>query len=149
MNQQLRRHFLRGAGVALALPWMESLPLRAATTDANQPPLRFACIYWSNGIKPAHWWAKGSGAAMEFGQSAAPLKPYAQDLVFIKGLFNEQAFKNPSPHQGRNANLLSGETHVNVVITRYAGSAQEVTERHTVILKKADEAVEVTQVKFR
>ena len=25
-----RRHFLRGAGVALALPWMESLPLLAA-----------------------------------------------------------------------------------------------------------------------
>jgi hypothetical protein len=48
-----------------------------------------------------------------------------------------------------NMNLLAGETHVNVVITRYAGGVQEVTERHTVILKKADEAVEVTQVKFR
>jgi hypothetical protein len=47
-----------------------------------------------------------------------------------------------------NANLLSGETHVNVVITRYAGSAQEVTERRTVILKKHDEAVEVTRIKF-
>jgi len=105
-----RRHFLRGAGVALALPWMESLPLFGGTDApaANKPPLRFATIYWSNGIKPAHWWAKGSGAAMEFGQSAAPLTPYASDIVFIKGLFNEQAFKNPSPHQGRNANLLSG-----------------------------------------
>jgi len=104
-----RRYFLRGAGVALALPWMESLPLFGATDTpaANKPPLRFATLYWSNGIKPAHWWAKGSGA-MEFGQSAAPLTPHAQDVVFIKGLFNEQAFKNPSPHQGRNANLLSG-----------------------------------------
>ncbi|HLK62621.1 MAG TPA: DUF1552 domain-containing protein [Bryobacteraceae bacterium] len=107
-----RRHFLRAAGVALALPWMESLPLMGATDDAtvaaNKPPLRFATIYWSNGIKPAHWWAKGSGASMEFGQSAAPLTPYANDVVFVKGLFNEQAFTNPSPHQGRNANLLSG-----------------------------------------
>ena len=105
-----RRHFLRGAGVALALPWLESLPLFGAadTPAASHPPLRFATIYWSNGIKPAHWWSKGNGAAMEFGPSAAPLTPYARDLVFIKGLFNEQAFKNPSPHQGRNANLLSG-----------------------------------------
>jgi len=108
-----RRHFLRGAGVALALPWMESLPVfaqeqPAAGAAANKPPLRFATIYWSNGIKPAHWWAKGSGSAMEFGQSAAPLKDHAEDIVFVKGLFNEQAFKNPSPHQGRNANLLSG-----------------------------------------
>ena len=47
-----------------------------------------------------------------------------------------------------NANLLAGETHVNVVITRYAGTAQEVTERHTVILKKHDEAVEVTSIEF-
>ena len=45
-----RRHFLRGAGVALALPWMESLQLlraqdgaAAAASAANQPPLRFAC----------------------------------------------------------------------------------------------------------
>ncbi len=105
-----RRHFLRGAGVALALPWMESLPLFGATDPpaSSKPPLRFATLYWSNGIKPAHWWSKGSGAAMEFGPSAAPLTPYAQDIVFIKGLFNEQAFKNTSPHQGRNANLLSG-----------------------------------------
>src|SRR5579871_5340918 len=102
-----RRHFLRGTGVALALPWMESLNLLKAA-PAAQPPLRFACIYWSNGIKPAHWWAKGSGSSMELGQSAAPLTPYANDVVFVKGLFNEQAFTNPSPHQGRNANLLSG-----------------------------------------
>jgi uncharacterized protein YfaP (DUF2135 family) len=47
-----------------------------------------------------------------------------------------------------NANLLSGETHVNVVITRFAGGAQEVTERHTVILKKHDEAVEVARIKY-
>jgi len=109
-----RRYFLRGAGVALALPWMESLPVfaqeapAAAAAALNKPPLRFATIYWSNGIKPAHWWAKGSGASMEFGQSALPLTQSAQDVVFVKGLYNEQAFKNTSPHQGRNANLLSG-----------------------------------------
>jgi hypothetical protein len=107
-----RRHFLRGAGVALALPWMESLPVfaQAAPAEAggDKPPLRFATIYFSNGIKPAHWWVKGSGAAMEFGPSAQPLTAYGQDIVFVKGLFNQQAFTNPSPHQGRNANLMSG-----------------------------------------
>jgi hypothetical protein len=92
----------------LALPWMESLPLRAATTEANQPPLRFACIYWSNGIKPMHWWAKGSGASMELGPSAQPLTAIREDLVFVRGLYNHQAFTNPSPHMGRMANMLSG-----------------------------------------
>jgi tetratricopeptide (TPR) repeat protein len=45
-----------------------------------------------------------------------------------------------------NPNLLAGETHVNVVVTRHAGTPQETTERHTVILKKQGEAVEVCRV---
>jgi len=101
-----RRHFLRGAGVALALPWMESLPLFAAET-ANKPPLRFGYVFWSNGIKPANWWAKGSGASMEFGPSALPLTPIAEDLVFLKGLYHASALRAPSPHLGR-MNILSG-----------------------------------------
>jgi Protein of unknown function (DUF1552) len=114
-GQKSRRNFLRGAGVALALPWMESLPLlraqdatAALAADPNKPPLRFACIYFSNGIKPAHWWAKGSGASMEFGPSAQPLTAIREDLVFVKGLYNQKAFENPSPHMGRMANMLSG-----------------------------------------
>ena len=67
-RHQSRRHFLRGVGVALALPWMESLPLFAQTATAvaaNTPPLRLGIVFFSNGVEPAHWWAKGSGAAME------------------------------------------------------------------------------------
>ncbi|HEX5270158.1 MAG TPA: VIT domain-containing protein [Gemmataceae bacterium] len=45
-----------------------------------------------------------------------------------------------------NPNLLAGETNVNVVVTRHAGTPQETTERHTVILKKQGEAVEVCRV---
>jgi hypothetical protein len=47
-----------------------------------------------------------------------------------------------------NPNLLAGETHVNVVVTRFANTPQEKVERHTVILKHANEAVEVTKVRF-
>src|SRR5947208_7891319 len=55
-----------------------------------------------------HWWAKGSGANMELGQAALPLKPHTEDLLFIRGLYNHQALINPSPHMGRMANMLSG-----------------------------------------
>jgi tetratricopeptide (TPR) repeat protein len=47
-----------------------------------------------------------------------------------------------------NANLLGGETHVHVTVTRFAGTAQEVARRHTVILKKHNEEVEVCTVTF-
>lgn len=107
-----RRHFLRGTGVALALPWMESLQVLRAQEGSkpagNQPPLRLGVVYFSNGVDPKKWWAKGRSAAMEFGPAAEPLAPIREDIVLIKGLYNHQAFTNPSPHMGRMANMLSG-----------------------------------------
>ncbi len=110
-----RRGFLRGAGLALALPWLESLPLRAedsgkkaAPKKSARPPVRFGCVYFSNGVEPEHWWAKGRGSEMELGPGPKPLEPFRDDLVFLKGLFNEQAVKNRSAHLGRMPNLLSG-----------------------------------------
>ena len=95
--------------MALALPWMESL-LKADDVKpaSNKPPVRFATVYFSNGVQPANWWAKGSGKAMEFGPAGAPLNGYGEDLNFIKGLYNHAAFINPSPHLGRCPNMLSG-----------------------------------------
>ena len=48
-----------------------------------------------------------------------------------------------------NPNLLGGETHVNVTVARNAGSPEETVQRRTVILKKANEQVEVCRVKFQ
>src|SRR5262245_6302723 len=116
-NQSVsRRTFLRGAaGISLTLPWLESLPLRAADTGqiiakaaATKPPVRFSCIYFSNGVEPIHWWAKGSGAQMELGQALKPVEPFREDIVFLRGLYNQSAVAHRSPHLGRVPNLLSG-----------------------------------------
>jgi tetratricopeptide (TPR) repeat protein len=48
-----------------------------------------------------------------------------------------------------NANLLGGETHVNVIVAKHAGTPEEQVERHTVILRQANEQVEVCKVKVR
>jgi len=111
-----RRGFLRGAGgFALSLPWLESLPARAAdsgkratTGTSTQPPVRFACLFFSNGVEPEHWWARGRGPEMEIGPGLAPLQPFREEIVFVRGLFNEQAVKHKSAHLGRSPNLLSG-----------------------------------------
>jgi hypothetical protein len=108
-----RRLFLRGVGVALALPWLESLPAFGETpaapapTGPAGPPLRLGIVFFSNGVEPAHWWAKGSGAQMELGPALQPMLPHREDMVFIRGLFNQSAFVSTSPHLGR-MNLLSG-----------------------------------------
>jgi hypothetical protein len=51
-------------------------------------------------------------------------------------------------YYGVNPNLLAGETHVNVIVTKHAGTPQEQVQRHTVILKKHNEQAEVCRVKF-
>jgi hypothetical protein len=47
-----------------------------------------------------------------------------------------------------NPNLLGGETHVNVVVTRYAGTPREQTERRTIVLRQHNDEVEAFRVKF-
>ncbi len=107
-----RRHFLRGMGIALALPWLESMPLlgqvtSTATKALPQPPLRLGIVFFSNGVEPIHWWAKGSGASMELGSALLPMMPHREDMIFLNGLYSQNAFVSTSPHLGR-MNLLSG-----------------------------------------
>jgi hypothetical protein len=47
-----------------------------------------------------------------------------------------------------NPNLLGGETHVSVTITRHAGTDKEKVERRTVILKREGEMVPVAKVRY-
>jgi hypothetical protein len=106
-----RRTFLRGVGVTMALPWMESLtvwgdeprPPRAA----SEAPLRLAVLFSGNGFHSKEWWAKGEGPAMELGQVLTPLADFRQKLLVIRGLYNEEALKG-NIHSSQTGNLLSG-----------------------------------------
>src|ERR1700679_361293 len=86
-----RRTMLRGAGVAMALPWLESIPVWGDEPAATAPPRRFAALFMGNGISPPHWSAKGSGGSMELSKSLQPLSPFVDRLNVITGLFNKQA----------------------------------------------------------
>ena len=82
----------------------------AKTTSGilTKPPVRFGCLFFSNGVEPEHWWAKRSHGQMEIGQGLAPMKPYTEDFSFLRGLYNQKAVEHSSAHQGRTTNLLSG-----------------------------------------
>jgi hypothetical protein len=96
-----RRTILRGAGVTMALPWLE------ATAGAAAPPKRLAVLFMGNGINGNHWWAKGAGAQMELGKSLGPLEPFKAKLNFITGLFNKPS-TGVGIHPGQTGNILSG-----------------------------------------
>src|SRR5262245_2153493 len=113
MNAHLlsRRTFLRGAGVTMALPWLESLavwgdgPKKAA--PASEAPVRFAVLFAGNGFHSKEWWAKGTGRDMKLGKVLAPLEPFREKMLFIRGLFNAEALKG-NIHSSQTGNLLSG-----------------------------------------
>jgi hypothetical protein len=104
-----RRTFLTGAGVTVALPWLESLPaVRGAAPPGNPaPPLRFAALFMGNGICPPHWWAKGAGPSVELGKCLEPLAPLRPRLNVVSGLFNKAA-TGVGIHPGQTGNILSG-----------------------------------------
>ncbi len=106
-----RRIFLRGAGVMMALPWLESVPVWGATLDEpaapNAPPKRFVVQFMGTGISPNNWSAKGEGATMELSKSLQPLEPYKTKLNVINGLFNKPS-TGVGIHPGMTGNILSG-----------------------------------------
>lgn len=106
-----RRTFLRGVGVTMALPWMESLPVwgdvRPAARPASEPPVRLAVLFSGNGFHSKEWWAKGEGKNMELGKVLEPLSEFREKMLFIRGLYNEEALKG-NIHSSQTGNLLSG-----------------------------------------
>src|SRR2546426_5453111 len=106
-----RRTFLRGIGVTMALPWLESFNVwgdepRGAEL-ASEAPVRLAVLVARNGCHSKEWWAKGEGKTMELGQVLTPLSHFRQKMLFIRGLFNAEALKG-NIHSSQTGNLLSG-----------------------------------------
>jgi len=105
-----RRTFLRGLGVSMALPWLESVPVWGEATakrGASEPPVRLACLFAGNGFHSREWWAKGEGKQMQFGKVLAPLAPFREKLLFLRGLYNEEALIG-GIHSCQTGNLLTG-----------------------------------------
>ena len=112
MNPKLsRRTMLRGLGVSIALPWMESLTAAGepavAGAAAAAPPLRLAVLFAGNGFPSKEWWAEGSGSEMKLGKVLEPVADFREKMLLVKGLYNEQARKG-NIHSSQTGNLLSG-----------------------------------------
>jgi Protein of unknown function (DUF1552) len=106
MTTVSRRTFLRGVGVTMALPWLESVPVWGAD-PVTAPPKRFAALFMGCGINGNHFWAKGAGADMQLGKSLEPLAKLKAKINVVNGLFNKNA-TGVGIHPGQTGNVLSG-----------------------------------------
>src|ERR1041384_7036549 len=85
-----RRTFLRGVGVTLGLPFLESmLPAQTplSKTDAAPGSLkRFLGIWHPHGAAPGYWSPLQEGKDFEFSFITKPLEPFREYVVLITGL---------------------------------------------------------------
>jgi hypothetical protein len=136
-----RRHFLRGAGVALGLPWFESMNAWGQSLAGNQAakpsdaPRRMAALFMGNGVNPHHWGAEPEGAGMRLKDSLRPLEPFKDRLLVFQGLWNPTTVEGPGGHFPK-MNVLAGvkvkqtTTDVEVGVTVDQMIAREVG-KHT------------------
>ena len=104
-----RRHFLRGMGVALSLPWLESLNAWGATSAKDGAPRRLAVCFMGNGVNPHHWGANNGPGGLELLKTLSPLEPLKDKLLVFKGLWNPTTIAGPGGHYPK-MNVLSGLT---------------------------------------
>jgi hypothetical protein len=132
-HQFSRRTILRGLGVSVALPWMESLKVWGDETKGKQPasqaPTRMAILFSGCGYHRSEWWAKGQGADMELGKVLHPLNEFRDRMVFIRGLYNAEALKG-NIHSSQTGNLLSGAPLSAGGTIRSGTSVDQVVAQH-------------------
>ncbi len=87
-----RRTLLRGTGLALGLPLLESMTPMARSAFAasdNKSPVRMACIFFPNGAIMPDWKPKGEGADWQLSKTLAPLEKHKSKLNVISGLAHD------------------------------------------------------------
>ena len=113
-NHISRRTLLKGTGVSLALPWLESMipaltPLAKAAAVPKAP--RFVGIFNSHGWAPEYWQMNAEGALGELPFVLKPLEPWTKTLTVISGLDATSSMPAPGETGGdhsRSAAVFSG-----------------------------------------
>lgn len=138
-----RRTFLKGAGVALALPYLSAMEsaVKAATGTGKQAPKRFMAIYISYGVYQPDgtagipkknpdgsyqhhewsWWPQGApGEIKSFNKSAEPFKDLKDSVTYLRGLDHKGGYKLGGHSSGdvflTGANMAEVETTNNISI---------------------------------
>ena len=106
-----RRTVLRGAGVTLALPWLEAMMPAASTGSASVAtaaamPVRMAFLYMPNGVNTNFWAPEGTGTDFKLSATLQPLSDFKDKLIVAQNLWNA-ASKDGDGHYVKEAAILT------------------------------------------
>ena len=101
-----RRTFLRGAGAAVALPWLEAMA--PATTSAGKAPVRLAYFYAPNGIVLDNWRPKAAGELGELLPIVKSLEPVKKNILILSDLAADHCQSPVAGHEPSGGGFLVG-----------------------------------------
>jgi Protein of unknown function (DUF1552) len=102
-----RRTLLRGAGAAIALPFLDAM--QPALAAIAKPVRRLAVVYVPNGIIMNQWTPATGGTDFAFTRILKPLEPFRNDITILSGLANNAANKaQGGGHAKASGSFLSG-----------------------------------------
>src|SRR5437588_2886910 len=112
-NSLSRRTLLRGAGVALGLPWLEAMVPASALADSTpantKSPVRMAVLYMANGVNTSQWTPEGQGKDFRLSPTLQPLEDLKDQLLVVSNLWNAAA-NTGDGHYVKESSLLTCTT---------------------------------------
>src|SRR5262245_24964125 len=110
-----RRAVLRGLGVTIGLPVLDSMvPASAGAAETVKPARRFAITYVPYGRSPGHWAPAAEGASYELTQPLKPLEAFRDRMLVLTGIDNSVALQrtgDPRGGHGRMAPAFMSGVH--------------------------------------
>ena len=105
-----RRTLLRGAGVAMALPWLEAMTEPTASADnAIRQPVRLGFFYVPNGIHMPNWRPKEVGDLGELPITLKPLEPLKDKVIVLSDLAADHCDGKTAAHEPAGGGFLVGQ----------------------------------------
>ena len=100
-----RRTFLRGLGVTLALPMLDSMVPAFGTVRASaaQAVRRLGVVYIPNGLFMPNWTPANEGGVLEVTETLQSLAPYRDRMLMVSGLCSEEGIARPGEGAGDHA----------------------------------------------
>ena len=105
-----RRTFLRGTGVALALPWLDAMLPRLFARSVDVTPRRMVVVYNDMGFLPHYFFPEGEGRDYKPSPYLELLKYFRNDTTVFSGVSHpgvdgghaaDICFLTGAPHPGR------------------------------------------------
>lgn len=116
-----RRGLLKGLGITMCLPFLESLVARSTLAEGKESgrpaaPVRLAALYMPNGVNPKQWLPSGVGAQFALSPILSPLEKVKSEVLVFTELMNKASIEGDG-HYVKVSPFLTG-----TAITKTTGS---------------------------